>query len=165
MNTAFQRTAASDEWYTPKEIIDSLGVFELDPCAPMKPLWKTAERMVNKEEDGLKIAWGGYAYGAIHLTPSRSSRSSARRWWRTATACFSPSPGRTTSSFRNSFSRSATQSFFSARGYDSTLRTERGEGHRAAEAFFLLSEKGMCRPWPNADSKDTFSLTPTNQEE
>lgn len=59
MDTSFQKTTASDEWYTPKEIIDALGVFDLDPCAPMKPLWKTAERMVNKEENGLKIPWGG----------------------------------------------------------------------------------------------------------
>lgn len=59
MNTSFQKTAASDEWYTPKEIIDALGAFDLDPCAPMRPLWQTAKRMVNKEEDGLKIQWGG----------------------------------------------------------------------------------------------------------
>ena len=59
MNTSFQKTAASDEWYTPKEIIDALGAFDLDPCAPMRPLWKTAKRMVNKEEDGLKTQWGG----------------------------------------------------------------------------------------------------------
>lgn len=59
MDTSFQKTSASNEWYTPKEIIDSLGVFDLDPCAPMKPLWKTAERMINKEEDGLKTEWGG----------------------------------------------------------------------------------------------------------
>ena len=59
MNTSFQKTTASDEWYTPKEILDALGPFELDPCAPMKPLWPTAAKMVNKEEDGLKIQWGG----------------------------------------------------------------------------------------------------------
>ena len=34
MNTSFERTKASDEWYTPKELIDSLGEFDLDPCAP-----------------------------------------------------------------------------------------------------------------------------------
>lgn len=59
MNTRFQKTSASDEWYTPKEIIQALGVFDLDPCAPMKPLWRTASRMVNKKEDGLKTDWGG----------------------------------------------------------------------------------------------------------
>lgn len=59
MNTSFQKTAASDEWYTPKELIDSLGVFDLDPCAPTHPLWKTAKTMLNKEQDGLKTEWGG----------------------------------------------------------------------------------------------------------
>lgn len=59
MNTAFQKTAASDEWYTPKELVDALGVFDLDPCAPVHPLWKTATRMLNKEDDGLKHDWGG----------------------------------------------------------------------------------------------------------
>lgn len=34
MNTQFERSAcATDEWYTPKEIIDALGEFDLDPCA------------------------------------------------------------------------------------------------------------------------------------
>ena len=36
MNTSFERSAnASDEWYTPREIIEALGEFDLDPCAPM----------------------------------------------------------------------------------------------------------------------------------
>ena len=35
MNTSFERSAnASDEWYTPREIIEALGEFDLDPCAP-----------------------------------------------------------------------------------------------------------------------------------
>lgn len=35
MNTTFERSSNStDEWYTPKEIIDALGEFDLDPCAP-----------------------------------------------------------------------------------------------------------------------------------
>lgn len=28
---------STDEWYTPKEIIDALGEFDLDPCAPVAP--------------------------------------------------------------------------------------------------------------------------------
>ena len=37
MNTTFEKSANStDEWYTPKEIIDALGEFDLDPCAPVK---------------------------------------------------------------------------------------------------------------------------------
>ena len=26
MNTAFQKTAASDEWYTPRELVEALGM-------------------------------------------------------------------------------------------------------------------------------------------
>lgn len=59
MNTSYQRTTASDEWYTPREIVDALGRFELDPCAPEKPLYQTADVMVDKNQDGLKYSWGG----------------------------------------------------------------------------------------------------------
>lgn len=60
MNTSFERsTKATDEWYTPKELIDSLGCFDLDPCAPVNPLWRTAKVMYNKNDDGLLQNWGG----------------------------------------------------------------------------------------------------------
>lgn len=40
MNVGFERTAnTTDEWYTPRYIIDSLGKFDLDPCAPIVPLY------------------------------------------------------------------------------------------------------------------------------
>ena len=60
MNTSFERSAKpTDEWYTPREIIDALGPFDLDPCAPMKPLWPTATVMYNKADDGLAREWQG----------------------------------------------------------------------------------------------------------
>lgn len=60
MNTTFEKSAnTTDEWYTPKEIIDALGKFDLDPCAPVKPLWQTAETMYNKNHDGLTKDWVG----------------------------------------------------------------------------------------------------------
>lgn len=60
MNTSFEKSKNStDEWHTPKEIIDALGEFDLDPCAPMRPLWRTARVMYNKEQDGLKQKWEG----------------------------------------------------------------------------------------------------------
>ena len=59
MNTTFEKSANStDEWYTPKEIIDALGEFDLDPCAPVAP-YKTANVMYNKNDDGLKQEWKG----------------------------------------------------------------------------------------------------------
>ena len=60
MNTTFEKTKDStDEWYTPKSIIDSLGKFDLDPCAPVTPLWETASVMFNKNDDGLSKEWCG----------------------------------------------------------------------------------------------------------
>lgn len=60
MNTQFERSAcATDEWYTPKEIIDALGEFDLDPCAPVNPLWQTGKVMYDKNADGLKQEWKG----------------------------------------------------------------------------------------------------------
>lgn len=69
MNTTFERTEnTSDEWYTPKEIIDALGRFDLDPCAPVRPLWNTADIMYNKNDDGLKKEW----FGRVWLNPPYS---------------------------------------------------------------------------------------------
>ena len=60
MNTTFEKTENStDEWYTPKELITSLGKFDLDPCAPINPLWETASVMFNKNDDGLTKEWRG----------------------------------------------------------------------------------------------------------
>ena len=60
MNASFERTTnTTDEWYTPKFIIDSLGKFDLDPCAPSVPLFKTAEVMYNEFDDGLAQVWNG----------------------------------------------------------------------------------------------------------
>lgn len=69
MNTQFERSAKpTDEWYTPKEIIDALGKFDLDPCAPVYPLWKTADVMYNKDNDGLRQEW----FGRVWLNPPYS---------------------------------------------------------------------------------------------
>lgn len=41
MNTTFEKSANStDEWYTPKEIIDALGEFDLDPWPQYPPYIK-----------------------------------------------------------------------------------------------------------------------------
>ena len=60
MNTRFERTDnPSDEWYTPKEVLETLGKFDLDPCAPVHPLWRTADVMYDKNIDGLSQKWEG----------------------------------------------------------------------------------------------------------
>lgn len=51
-----------DEWLTPPEIIVALGswqAFDLDPCAPIKRPWPTAQRHYTIEDDGLALAWNG----------------------------------------------------------------------------------------------------------
>lgn len=58
----------NDEWYTPKEIIDDLGMFDLDPCAPVEPLFPTAKVMYNKLDDGLSKEW----FGRVWLNPPYS---------------------------------------------------------------------------------------------
>lgn len=51
-----RRSAYSDEWYTPPCIVQTLGAFDLDPCAgPMAH----AARNIAKEIDGLSIEWTG----------------------------------------------------------------------------------------------------------
>jgi len=59
MNTSFERKEDSQEWYTPKWIIDALGSFDLDPCAPIEPPYKIAEHTFNVITDGLSQNWGG----------------------------------------------------------------------------------------------------------
>lgn len=58
----------SDEWYTPKDILDQLGKFDLDPCAPVLPLYRTAEVMYNRHDDGLSRQW----HGRVFLNPPYS---------------------------------------------------------------------------------------------
>lgn len=51
----------TDEWWTPPEIIKSLGEFDLDPCAPhpSKRLWETAKESYYREINGLAQRWFG----------------------------------------------------------------------------------------------------------
>lgn len=49
---------SSDEWYTPRWIIDALGPFDLDPCAPANRPYDIAPRFFTKEDDGLTQDWG-----------------------------------------------------------------------------------------------------------
>jgi DNA N-6-adenine-methyltransferase (Dam). len=59
------------DWYTPKEIIESLGEFDLDPasCADAIKLNNAAKKYYTKEDDGLKQKWEG----RVWLNPPYSS--------------------------------------------------------------------------------------------
>lgn len=55
----------NDEWLTPPKILAALGVFDLDPCAPFCPPWRTAVKQYHKEQDGLAQSW----HGRVWLNP------------------------------------------------------------------------------------------------
>lgn len=48
---------ATDVWLTPPEILNALGPFDLDPCAPEVRPWDTAAR--HYWIDGLSLPWSG----------------------------------------------------------------------------------------------------------
>jgi len=52
----------TDEWLTPKYIIDQLGPFDLDPCAPEERPWRTADRHYTFQDNGLLKEWDGYVW-------------------------------------------------------------------------------------------------------
>jgi hypothetical protein len=53
-------------WFTPKNIVKSLGIFDLDPCAAPAPRpWETAANYIELPDDGLKIPW----FGRVWLNP------------------------------------------------------------------------------------------------
>lgn len=51
--------ALKDEWLTPPEILQELGPFDLDPCAPIKRPWPTAAEHYTIEDNGLAQPWHG----------------------------------------------------------------------------------------------------------
>jgi DNA N-6-adenine-methyltransferase (Dam) len=51
--------ANNDEWLTPPKIVEALGMFDLDPCAPIFPPWLLAKKQFNKKDNGLLKDWTG----------------------------------------------------------------------------------------------------------
>lgn len=47
------RYVSSDEWYTPRWMIEKLAPFDLDPCSPARRPFDTALCHYTKEDDGL----------------------------------------------------------------------------------------------------------------
>ncbi|MEG9884064.1 MAG: DNA N-6-adenine-methyltransferase [Hyphomicrobiales bacterium] len=68
---------ASDDWYTPPEIFDAMGIyFDLDPCSPGLDHWVPAEHVYTKDDDGLKKDW----YGTVFMNPPFGSRNGHVPW-------------------------------------------------------------------------------------
>jgi hypothetical protein len=61
----FGRDNGKDEWLTPPPLIQALGEFDLDPCAPAKRPWDTAKEHYTIEDNGLMQEW----HGRVWLNP------------------------------------------------------------------------------------------------
>lgn len=51
-----------DEWLTPPHVIDALGPFDLDPCAPRLRPWDTAAHHYTADDNGLRQEWSGLVW-------------------------------------------------------------------------------------------------------
>lgn len=51
-----------DEWLTPPDILQALGPFDLDPCAPVTPPWPIAQRTFSVLDNGLRQPWHGFVW-------------------------------------------------------------------------------------------------------
>lgn len=52
----------TDDWITPKPLIDRLGPFDLDPCACIPQPWPCAARQYTIEDNGLLLPWDGLVW-------------------------------------------------------------------------------------------------------
>jgi hypothetical protein len=53
----------TNDWLTPKYIIDEIGPFHLDPCAAPNPRpWDTAKTHITFPQDGLATEWNGRVF-------------------------------------------------------------------------------------------------------
>jgi hypothetical protein len=54
-------TEDKDEWLTPPSVVEALGQFDLDPCAPVpeRRPWSMADRHFSVVDNGLLQSWQG----------------------------------------------------------------------------------------------------------
>ena len=57
--SSHQSANGHGEWLTPPDILQSLGAFDLDPCAPIVRPWETAAKHYTIKDDGLALPWAG----------------------------------------------------------------------------------------------------------
>ena len=59
---AHDRTTGKEEWLTPPWILQALGKFDLDPCAPVKRPWEIAKQHFTIHDNGLIRPWHGRVF-------------------------------------------------------------------------------------------------------
>lgn len=62
-----------DEWLTPPRILEALGDFDLDPCAPIERPWDMAREHYTITDDGLLKPW----FGRVWLNPPYGRHAAA----------------------------------------------------------------------------------------
>lgn len=55
-------TGRTNDWITPKHILDALGTFDLDPCQSLRQPWLCAKRGYTVTDDGLSKRWRGRCF-------------------------------------------------------------------------------------------------------
>ncbi len=63
----------SEVWLTPPEILQALGTFDLDPCAPAMRPWDMARDHISPPADGLAADW----WGRVWLNPPFGTKAAA----------------------------------------------------------------------------------------
>lgn len=67
----------SNEWYTPPEILDALGLeFDLDPCSPGIGHWVPSKYVYTELQDGLAQRW----FGLVFMNPPFGGRNKIIPW-------------------------------------------------------------------------------------
>jgi hypothetical protein len=70
---------ASNDWYTPPEIFEALGLeFDLDPCSPGAGHWVPAQKIYTEADDGLQQPWEGLVF----MNPPFGTRNGHVPWLR-----------------------------------------------------------------------------------
>lgn len=69
----------SDDWYTPPDIFEAMGIrFDLDPCSPGPGHWVPADRIYTIADDGLSRPWAG----RVWMNPPFGGRNGHVPWLR-----------------------------------------------------------------------------------
>ncbi len=65
--------ALAEEWLTPPYILEALGPFDLDPCAPTDRPWDMAKEHYTIEDNGLNQPW----HGRVWCNPPYGAKAAA----------------------------------------------------------------------------------------